>query len=115
MSCVRMSVSAYGSGWRRENSFLSHHGTGAFCYGFYPHGNLAAQVLGYVNEISASQLKLLQRLRLVEETLTPETKIAEVARQVHSTRNREPARGGCEVRRRRQARPARMASAPRKR
>ena len=30
--------SVYGSGWRRENSFLSHHGTGTFCYGFYPHG-----------------------------------------------------------------------------
>ena len=30
--------SVYGSGWRRENSFLSHRGTGAFCYGFYPHG-----------------------------------------------------------------------------
>ena len=28
---------AYGPGWRRENSFLAHHGTGVFCYGFYPH------------------------------------------------------------------------------
>jgi hypothetical protein len=31
--------SAYGPGWRRENSFLSHRGTGSFCYGFYPHGD----------------------------------------------------------------------------
>jgi hypothetical protein len=30
--------SAYGRGWRRENGFLSHVGTGGFCYGFYPHG-----------------------------------------------------------------------------
>jgi len=30
--------SAYGPGWRRENSFLTHVGTGGFCYGFYPHG-----------------------------------------------------------------------------
>lgn len=30
--------SAYGAGWRRENSFLSHGGTGTFCYGFYTHG-----------------------------------------------------------------------------
>lgn len=30
--------SAYGPGWRRENSFLTHRGSGAFCYGFYPHG-----------------------------------------------------------------------------
>lgn len=28
--------SAYGSGWRRENSFVPHNPTGAFCYGFYP-------------------------------------------------------------------------------
>jgi hypothetical protein len=31
--------SGYGSGWKRENSFLTHTGTGKFCYGFYPHGN----------------------------------------------------------------------------
>ena len=30
--------SAYGTGWRRENSFLTHAITGGFCYGFYPHG-----------------------------------------------------------------------------
>ena len=28
--------SVYGPGWRRENSFVSHNPTGAFCYGFYP-------------------------------------------------------------------------------
>lgn len=28
--------SVYGQGWRRENSFVSHKPTGAFCYGFYP-------------------------------------------------------------------------------
>jgi hypothetical protein len=28
--------SAYGPGWSRENSFLTHKPTGAFCYGFYP-------------------------------------------------------------------------------
>jgi hypothetical protein len=30
--------SAYGPGWRRENSFLTHTGAGGFCYGLYPHG-----------------------------------------------------------------------------
>ena len=29
--------SAYGPGWKRENSFLAHKGTGAFCYGLYQH------------------------------------------------------------------------------
>jgi hypothetical protein len=30
--------SAYGKGWKRENSFLMHSGSGAFCYGFFKHG-----------------------------------------------------------------------------
>jgi hypothetical protein len=33
--------SAYGRGWHRENSFLTHHRghtLGDFCYGFFPHG-----------------------------------------------------------------------------
>jgi len=34
--------SAYGTGWKRENSFLMHKGTGTFCYGFYPHGSRPA-------------------------------------------------------------------------
>jgi hypothetical protein len=29
--------SAYGPGWKRENSFLAHRPNGNFCYGFYPH------------------------------------------------------------------------------
>jgi hypothetical protein len=34
--------SAYGKGWKRENSFLMHKGTGKFCYGFYSHGSRPA-------------------------------------------------------------------------
>jgi len=30
--------SAYGIGWKRENSFLTHTGDGVFCYSFNPHG-----------------------------------------------------------------------------
>jgi hypothetical protein len=29
--------SAYGRGWKRENSFLAHRPRGNFCYGFYAH------------------------------------------------------------------------------
>jgi hypothetical protein len=29
--------SAYGAGWKRENSFLTHKPKGSFCYGFYQH------------------------------------------------------------------------------
>jgi hypothetical protein len=36
--------SAYGAGWRRENSFLTHRGTGVFCYGFYRHGSHPAGI-----------------------------------------------------------------------
>jgi hypothetical protein len=31
--------SAYGSGWKRDNSFLTDGPGGSFCYGFYPHGS----------------------------------------------------------------------------
>lgn len=34
--------SAYGPGWERENSFLTHTGSGAFCYGLFPHGSRPA-------------------------------------------------------------------------
>jgi hypothetical protein len=30
--------SVYGTGWKRENSFLTHTNTGAFCYSVNPHG-----------------------------------------------------------------------------
>ena len=30
--------SAYGEGWRRENSFLAQRDAGTFCYGFFAHG-----------------------------------------------------------------------------
>ncbi len=31
--------SVYGAGWKRENSFLAHSGTGVFCYSFNPHAS----------------------------------------------------------------------------
>jgi hypothetical protein len=31
--------SSYGAGWKRENSFLTHTNTGAFCYSFNPHAS----------------------------------------------------------------------------
>jgi hypothetical protein len=34
--------SAYGTGWRRDNSFLTHKVGGSFCYGFYAHGAFPA-------------------------------------------------------------------------
>ena len=34
--------SEYGRAWKRENSFLAHTGSGAFCYGLFPHGSRPA-------------------------------------------------------------------------
>jgi hypothetical protein len=34
--------SAYGAGWKRDNSALTHRPSGAFCYGFYPHAGRPA-------------------------------------------------------------------------
>lgn len=34
--------SAYGAGWKRENSFLVHNPTGVFCYSVNPHGSRPA-------------------------------------------------------------------------
>ena len=34
--------SLYGTGWKRENSFVTHNPTGVFCYGFFPHGSRPA-------------------------------------------------------------------------
>jgi hypothetical protein len=31
--------SVYGTGWKRENSFLTHTNTGVFCYSVNPHGS----------------------------------------------------------------------------
>jgi hypothetical protein len=34
--------SAYGTGWERDNSFLTHKLGGSFCYGLYAHGSFPA-------------------------------------------------------------------------
>jgi len=52
--------SSYGSGWRRENAFLSHAPTGVFCNGFYPHG-------GHGTGVGSSY-----RLRLIGPGVTPD-------------------------------------------
>ena len=38
--------SAYGRGWKRENSFLMHSGSGAFCYGFFEHKEIGNRLAG---------------------------------------------------------------------
>ena len=47
--------SAYGAGWKRENSFVVHKPSGMFCYGFYPYS--------HVRELSAPALAEAHRQR----------------------------------------------------
>jgi hypothetical protein len=39
--------SAYGPGWKRENSFLTHKPRGTFCYGFFRHGSVSGEGTRY--------------------------------------------------------------------
>lgn len=39
--------SAYGPGWKRENSFLTHKPRGTFCYGFYARNGVTGQGSAY--------------------------------------------------------------------
>ena len=52
--------SAYGTGWRRENSFVVHKGSGMFCYGFYPYSKYG----NYPNQRSAKVAGNGKRYRL---------------------------------------------------
>lgn len=52
--------SAYGTGWRRENSFVAHKPSGMFCYGFYPHPPYA----GYPHQRSVAVAGNGSRYRL---------------------------------------------------
>ena len=52
--------SAYGPGWRRENSFVAHHGSGMYCYGFYPYSSYG----GYPHQRSATLTGDGKRYRL---------------------------------------------------
>jgi len=47
--------SAYGPGWRRENSFVTHGPTGAWCYGLFPHDPTTG---GYQHPPGQSQVRV---------------------------------------------------------
>ena len=52
--------SAYGPGWRRENSFVAHNPSGMYCYGFYPYSSYG----GYPHQRSAQLTGVGKRYRL---------------------------------------------------
>jgi hypothetical protein len=52
--------SAYGTGWRRENSFVAHNPSGMYCYGFYPYSTYG----GYPHQRSAKVTGAGKRYRV---------------------------------------------------
>jgi hypothetical protein len=80
--------SAYGKGWHRENSFLTHHKghtRGDFCYGFYRHGGhpsgggtkyratakgpgVTPDVMWHANDIGAFDQATQDKMRALERS-----------------------------------------------
>jgi hypothetical protein len=52
--------SAYGPGWKREDSFVTHKGSGLYCYTFYPFSTYA----GYPHQRSRALVGTGKRYRL---------------------------------------------------
>jgi len=69
--------SKYGPGWRRENSFVTHNPTGAFCYNFRPRNPLVggyAYPSGYDNGIRGPGNGLAYRMTVEGPGVTPDVK-----------------------------------------
>jgi hypothetical protein len=62
--------SAYGPGWRRENSFVAHRGSGMFCYGFYPYSKYGNYPPQRTQRIAGNGMKY--RLTLSGPGVTPD-------------------------------------------
>ena len=69
--------SAYGPGWRRENSFVTHRPTGVFCYNFRPRNPLEggyAHPAGYDSGVRGPGNGLAYRLTVEGPGVTPDVK-----------------------------------------
>ncbi len=82
--------SVYRQGWRRENSFVAHNPTGAFCYGFYPFDPTKG---GYVHPPGQTALRgpgVGAKYRLFAEGpgVTPD--VATTVSGLHSYNARDP-------------------------
>jgi hypothetical protein len=62
--------SAYGPGWRRENSFVAHNPSGMFCYGFYPYSTYGNYPKQRTQKISGNGEKY--RITLSGPGVTPD-------------------------------------------
>lgn len=69
---------AYGSGWRRENSFLTHAPTGTWCYGFYPHDPLKGGYSappGYDGGLRGPGVGTRYRVSVIGPGVTPDVSV----------------------------------------
>jgi hypothetical protein len=69
--------STYGTGWRRENSFVTHKPTGVFCYNFRPRNPLEGGYVhpaGYNDGMRGPGNGLAYRLTVEGPGLTPDVK-----------------------------------------
>ena len=69
--------SSHGPGWRRENSFVTHKGSGAFCYNFRPRNPLVGgytHPAGYNGGIRGPGNGLAYRLTVEGPGVTPDLK-----------------------------------------
>jgi len=69
--------SKHGPGWRRENSFVTHKGSGAFCYNFRPRNPLEGGYMhpaGYNGGVRGPGNGLAYRLTVEGPGVTPDVK-----------------------------------------
>ncbi len=69
---------AYGPGWHRDNSFLTHSPAGVWCYGFYPENPLAngySAPPGYDGGLRGPGVGTLYRVSMLGPGVTPDVAV----------------------------------------
>ncbi len=69
---------AYGAGWHRENSFLTHSPSGIWCYGFYPKNPLKGGYVappGYDGGIRGPGIGTMYRVSVIGPGVTPDVSV----------------------------------------
>ena len=69
--------SAYGPGWKRENSFVVHKPSGMFCYGFYPYSTYGSYPHQRSQKLTGNGEKY--RLTLSGPGVTPDVTMSSTA------------------------------------
>lgn len=73
-----LDAGAYGAGWHRENSFLTHAPSGIWCYGFYPRDPLKggySAPSGYDGGLRGPGIGSLYRVSVIGPGVTPDVSV----------------------------------------